>query len=481
MQKPKLGFWDIWNMSFGFLGIQFGFALQGSTMSRIFETLGASKDNIPMLWIAAPLAGLIVQPIIGYLSDNTWHKSLGRRRPFFLLGAILSSIALIFMPFSSEVWMAAGLLLVLDASINISMEPFRALVADKLPDSQRSYGFVVQTLIIGVGTWIASNLPKFLNDILDISNEAAPGVVPDSVKIAFMVGAAVFMISILVTIFTTKEYTPTEMAAFEDAGEPEEKKGMWATITSTYALMPVIMKKLGVVQFFSWFAFFAMWTLANPALTEHIYNAPKPDVTQFAQLDSSDKVLLDVNQTTLFLDQDYADDYRIQDKAYNEASDDVGAKMGIYGLSSMAFALLLTFYTAYKSINRKVVHMVSLILGAIGFLLMYYIPGQPEYLTLCFALIGIAWGSILSMPYAMLSSSVASNKMGLMMGVFNMFIVIPQIIAALSGVVFLYNLIGDETIHAMTIAGIFLLLAAASNLLIKNKKAITYQPSIADE
>lgn len=481
MQKPKLGFWDIWNMSFGFLGIQFGFALQGSTMSRIFETLGASKDDIPMLWIAAPLAGLIVQPIIGYLSDHTWHKTLGRRRPFFLLGAILSSIALLFMPFSSEVWMAAGLLLVLDASINISMEPFRALVADKLPESQRSYGFVVQTLIIGVGTWVASNLPKFLNNTLDISNEAAPGVVPDSVKIAFGVGALVFITSILVTIFTTKEYTPEQMAAFDDAGEPEKKKGMWATISGTYALMPLIMKKLGVVQFFSWFAFFAMWTLANPALTEHIYDAPKPDVKDFAQLDNSDNVLLDANQVTLFLNQAQADAYKAQDKAYNEASDDVGSKMGIYGLSSMAFALLLTFYTAYNSINRKIVHMGSLILGGAGFLLMFFIPGEPDYLILCFALVGIAWGSILSMPYAMLSSSVDSSKMGLMMGVFNMFIVIPQIIAALGGVVLLHNLIGEKSIHAMTIAGIFLILAALSNLLITNKKAITYQPSITNE
>jgi maltose/moltooligosaccharide transporter len=481
MQKPKLGFWDIWNMSFGFLGIQFGFALQGSTMSRIFETLGASKDEIPMLWIAAPLAGLIVQPLIGYWSDNTWNKTLGRRRPFFLLGAILSSIALLFMPFSSTIWMAAGLLLVLDASINISMEPFRALVADKLPESQRSYGFVVQTLIIGVGTWIASNLPKFMNNTLNFSNEAAPGVVPDSVKVAFGVGALVFITSILVTIFTTKEYSPEELAQFDDAGEPEEKQGMWKTISSTYALMPDIMKKLGVVQFFSWFAFFAMWTLANPALTQHIYNAPKPDVEAFAQLDDSDNALLDANQATLFLDQANAEDYRTQDKAYNEASDDVGSKMGIYGLSSMAFALLLTFYTAYKSINRKFVHMLSLALGSVGFLLMFYIPGEPDYLIICFSLIGIAWGSILSMPYAMLSSSVDSSKMGLMMGVFNMFIVIPQIIAALGGVVLLSSLIGDKPIHAMTVAGVFLLLAAISNFLITEKRAITYQRSITNE
>lgn len=482
MKKPKLGFWDIWNMSFGFLGIQFGFALQGSTMSRIFETLGANKDDIPFLWIAAPLAGLIVQPIIGYLSDNTWHKTLGRRRPFFLLGAILSSIALLLMPYSSAVWMAAGLLLVLDASINISMEPFRALVADKLPDSQRSYGFVVQTLIIGVGTWVASNLPKWMNNGLDISNQAAPGVVPDSVKVAFGVGAFVFITSILVTIFTTKEYSPEEMARFDDADSHDEKKGMLATILGTYKLMPKIMKKLGVVQFFSWFAFFAMWTLANPALTSHIYNAPKPDVKDFAFVDENDDVVYDgegTDRVVRFLDEQSRVKYQTEDKAYNEASDDVGSKMGIYGLTSMAFALLLTLYTAYRRINRKYVHVFSLLCGAAGFIMMFYSPGNPDNLYISFGLIGIAWGSILSMPYAMLSSAVAASKMGLMMGVFNMFIVIPQIIAAVGGVVFLHKLIGEETIHAMTVAGVMLAIAALSNFLITDKKAITYTPENA--
>jgi len=486
MQKPKLGFWNIWNMSFGFLGIQFGFALQGSTMSRIFETLGADKDEIPLLWIAAPLAGLIVQPIIGYMSDNTWHKTLGRRRPFFLAGAILSSIALLLMPYSSAVWMAAGLLLVLDASINISMEPFRALVADKLPESQRSYGFVVQTLIIGIGTWVASNLPKWVNTTLKISNEAPSGVVPDSVKVAFGVGAFVFITAILVTIFTTKEYSPEELAQFDDASpEPEEKMGMWKTIVGTYALMPLIMKKLGVVQFFSWFAFFAMWTLANPALTSHIYNASKPDVLAFAQTkldDNNEKVALrNEDNEIMFLTDTAKAEYIQQDKSYNDASDDVGANMGIYGLTSMLFALALTFYTAYYSINRKYIHMVSLILGGIGFLYMFFIPGEPDKLIVSFSLIGIAWGSILSMPYAMLSSSVASHKMGLMMGVFNMFIVIPQIIAAVGGVVFLQKLIGEEAIHAMTVAGIFLIIAALSNLLILDKKAITYEPVIEND
>ena len=245
-------------------------------MSRIFQTLGAGKDEIPMLWIAAPLTGLIVQPIIGYLSDRTWNPRFGRRRPFFLIGAISSSIALVFMPYSSALWMAAGFLWMLDASINISMEPFRALVADKLPNSQRSYGFVVQTLIIGVGTWVASNLPAIVTE-LGVSNEAPEGMVPDSVRTAFFIGAVVFISTILYTIFTTKEYPPEDIEAFEEAkksnsGFMNGLKEIFQSISS----MPLVMKKLGLVQFFSWFAFFTMWSFATPALTEHVFNATDP-------------------------------------------------------------------------------------------------------------------------------------------------------------------------------------------------------------
>ena len=255
-QKPKLSFWQIWNMSFGFLGIQFGFALQGGFMSRIFQTLGAEKEAIPMLWIAAPLTGLLVQPIIGYLSDRTWHPKLGRRRPYFLIGAILSSLALFFVPYSPYLWVAAGFLWVLDASINISMEPFRALVADKLNDEQRSYGFVVQTLIIGIGTWIASNLPWVVTK-LGVSNEAGPGVVPPSVKIAFAIGAFVFIASILYTIFTTSEYPP-------DESKLENKQNSFVKDIFTSILkMPSTMKKLGIIQFFSWFAFFCDVEFSN--------------------------------------------------------------------------------------------------------------------------------------------------------------------------------------------------------------------------
>jgi maltose/moltooligosaccharide transporter len=450
MEKRKLGFWEIWNMSFGFLGIQFGFALQGGFMSRIFQTLGAEKDAIPLLWIAAPLTGLIVQPIIGYLSDKTWHPKLGRRKPFFLIGAILSSLALFFVPNSPALWVAAGLLWVLDASINVSMEPFRALVADKLPNSQRSYGFVMQTLIIGIGTWIASNLPWIVNQ-LGVSNEAGPGEVPMSVKLAFAIGALVFFGSILYTIFTTKEYPPEDLEKFH--AEKTETNFISDTLKSIRE-MPSTMKKLGVIQFFSWFAFFTMWSMATPALTEHVFKAPAPIEKTYDLTDAAQKTVYDAANLR-----------------YQDAANLVGSAMGIYGLSSMGFALLLTFYTATNKINRKFIHLASLVLGGLGFIWMYY--ATPDTLKFSFVLIGISWGSILSMPYAMLSSSVNPKKMGMMMGLFNMFIVIPQIVAALGGINILYKFIGEETIHAMTLAGISLIIAGFCNLLITDKNAIS--------
>ncbi len=453
MKKRALGFWEIWNMSFGFLGIQFGFALQGGFMSRIFQTLGAEKDAIPLLWIAAPLTGLLVQPIIGYLSDRTWSVKWGRRRPYFLIGAILSSLALFFVPHSPTLWVAAGFLWILDASINISMEPFRALVADKLPNSQRSYGFVIQTLIIGIGTWIASNLPWLVSQ-LGVSDAAPQGVVPMSVKIAFAIGAAVFLISILYTVFTTTEYPPEDMEEFEK--EKSKKNQFIPDILNNIGNMPLTMKKLGLIQFFSWFAFFTMWSLANPALTEHVFNTPAPIEAAFDMTISAQAQAFDIANT-----------------AFQKSSNLVGSAMGIYGLSSMAFALILAFYTSKRRINRKYVHLGSLILGGLGFLYMYY--ATPETLKYSFILIGIAWGSILSMPYAMLSSSVDPKKMGVIMGIFNMFIVIPQIIAALGGINFVSSLLGEETISAMTVAGISLIIAGLCNLLIVNKDAISYQ------
>jgi len=419
-------------------------------MSRIFQTLGASTEDIPGLWLAAPLTGLLVQPIIGFLSDNTWSPKYGRRKPYFLIGAILASFALILMPNSPTLWMAAGLLWILDSSINISMEPFRALVADKLPESQRSYGFILQTLIIGIGTWVASNLPWFVNK-LGVSNEAAAGVVPPSVKIAFLIGAVVFFGSILYTIFTTKEYPPEDMEVFL---EEKKNSNFFKDLASSYSLMPKTMWQLGVVQFFSWFAFFTMWSMATPALTEHVYKAPIPVEKNYNMNDEVQK-----------------SEFSKANKSYQDAADLVGSNMGTYGLSSMVFALLLTFYTAKRKINRRFIHFISLVLGGIGFLYMHF--ASTDTLIYSFILIGFSWGSILSMPYAMLSSSVDPKKMGLMMGLFNMFIVMPQIIAALGGVNYLSHLIGKETISSMTLAGISLVIAGFSNFLITDKNAIS--------
>ncbi len=435
-EKKKLSFWQIWNMSFGFLGIQFGFALQGGFMSRIFQTLGADKDAIPLLWIAAPLTGLIVQPIVGYLSDRTWHPKFGRRKPFFFLGAVFSTIALFFAPYSAALWMAAGALWILDASINISMEPFRALVADKLPESQRSYGFVVQTLIIGIGTWIASNLPWLMTQ-LGAANTAEPGMVPESVRYAFALGALVLFSSILYTILTTEEYPPEDLNTFEQ--EKSLKKGFLAGLKEIIHLivtMPTVMKQLGLVQFFSWFAFFTMWSFATPAITEHIFEATDPSSA-----------------------------------AYNNAADRVGNYLGTYGLVSMFFALILSIVASKVKINRRLLHMGSLFAGGLGFILIYFIQ-DPWMLHICFALVGISWASILSMPYAMLSGTVEPKKMGVYMGIFNMFIVLPQIVASLGGINFLYKLLfGEEVIYTMVLAGVLLILAGFANLLISDRQA----------
>lgn len=427
--KNRLSFWQIWNMSFGFLGIQFGFALQGGNMSRIFQTLGATPDELPGLWIAAPLTGLLVQPIIGYLSDRTWHPRWGRRRPFFLVGAILSSFALFFMPFSSALWMAAGFLWILDASINISMEPFRALVADKLPEGQRNFGFVIQTLIIGIGTWIASNLPWMVTQ-LGVSNEAPSGEIPDSVFYSFAIGAVVFLLTILITVFTTDEDPPQDLAQFEK--DKQNSAGFVAGLQEIFqsiAGMPKVMLQLGIVQFFSWFAFFTMWSFATPALTESVFEAPNP--------------------------LPEAVDFEVASALFNNAANEVSSAMGVYGLSSMVFALLLAFYTSRFKINRRWIHAISMAIGGVGFAGMLALdPSTSSNLGWCFACIGIAWGSILSMPYAMLSSAISPQKMGVYMGVFNMFIVLPQIVAALGGITWLNDLFySGEISGTMQLAG----------------------------
>ena len=446
MAQKRLSFWQIWNMSFGFLGIQFGFALQGGFMSSIFQNLGASKDELPGLWIAAPLTGLLVQPIIGYLSDRTWSPRWGRRRPYFLIGAVLSTLALFFVPSSPTLWVAAGFLWILDASINISMEPFRALVADKLPDEQRSYGFVAQTLIIGIGTWVASNLP-WLVSTLGVSTTAPEGEIAPSVHWAFAIGAVVFMASILWTVFTTTEEPPADMEAFQEHRRKTAGiSGALREITSSFQYMPSVMWKLGLVQFFSWFAFFTMWNFATPALAEFVYGAAMP--------------------------AEGALNYLAEKAAYNEAVATVGSSMGMYGLSSMAFAFLLTLYTSKRAINRRLVHLLSLAAGGAGFLLMTTATAETDGLiNVGFALVGIAWGSILSMPYAILSSEVDPAKMGITMGVFNMFIVIPQIVAAVGGINWAYKtFFGDAIINTLVLAGACLMLGAVSSLILPAKK-----------
>ncbi|MGF1732769.1 MFS transporter [Photobacterium kasasachensis] len=438
MEKPRLSFWQIWNMSFGFMGIQFGFGLQNANVSRIFETLGASIDQIPILWIAAPLTGLLVQPIIGYFSDRTW-TGLGRRRPYFLFGAVASSVALIVMPYSPYLWVAAGMLWILDASINISMEPFRALVADNLPSEQRTQGFAVQTFFIGVGSVVASAMPYLLTNVFDVSNTAPAGEVPPSVKITFICGAVVFIGSILWTVIRTKEYSPQELAKFNNEQfEPEEKANLKEIITDIKA-MPKTMVQLAVVQFFSWFALFAMWIYTTSAVTSHI----------FGTTDTSSVV-------------------------YNEGADWVGLCFATYnGISALAaFALP---WLAQRT-SRKFVHSLSLIIGGLSLASISLIE-TPSMLMLNMVGIGLAWASILCMPYAILAGALPAKKMGFYMGVFNFFIVLPQILAA--GVLGFFTrwAFGGNTMMAIVLGGASMIFAGLMVSVVKDED----EPNSASE
>ena len=496
MSKPRLSFWQIWNMSFGFLGIQFGFALQNANVSRIFETLGASIDSIPILWIAAPVTGLIIQPIIGHMSDKTWNK-LGRRRPFFLVGALFASAAIIFMPNSPTLWVAAGMLWIMDASINISMEPFRAFVGDMLPSEQRTVGFSMQSFFIGIGAIVASALPYMMTNWFGIANTAGPGEIPDSVKFSFYIGGAVFLLAVLYTVFSTKEYSPEEIKKFSD----EEKKlsqsktsianlisasafnkngliwifvglvgsailhfllhendfglyvlfvgsiifgllqlvagfftsqnktsGGLVSILNDLYKMPKTMKQLAVVQFFSWFALFAMWIYTTPAVTHHIYGATDPS-----------------------------------SELYNQGADWVGVLMAVYNgfAAVMAFAIMWIA----KLTNRKTVHMISLIIGGISFASFYFIK-DPNLLLVSELGIGLAWASILAMPYAILAGSLPAEKMGVYMGIFNFFIVIPQITAAAILGFFVKNIVGGEAIYALLLGGASMIIAGLFTLIV---------------
>ncbi|GLS90816.1 hypothetical protein GCM10007916_18830 [Psychromonas marina] len=406
------------------MGIQFGFGLQNANVSRIFETLGASIDQIPILWLAAPITGLLVQPIVGYMSDRTW-TFLGRRRPYFLIGAIFSSIALIILPNSPYLWIAAGMLWMLDASINISMEPFRALVADNLPSKQRTQGFAVQTFFIGVGSVIASSMPYILTNWFDIANTAPAGVIPPSVKISFYAGAAVFLGAVMWTVFRTREYSPEELAAFDGvpaAPKEEVKKAGLLTMFTDMKIMPTTMKQLAVVQFFSWFALFAMWIYTTSAVTGHIYGSS----------DASSAL-------------------------YNEGADWVGLCFAMYNGVSAIAAFTLPWLAARTS--RKFIHAICLLIGGISLASMALVQ-SPNMLMLNMVGIGFAWASILCMPYAILAGSIPSNKMGFFMGVFNFSIVIPQILAAGILGFLTQHFFGGNAMYALVLGGVSMALAA---------------------
>lgn len=429
--KPKLSFWQLWNMSFGFFGIQFGFALQNANTSRIFSTLGASADDLPLFWLAAPITGLLVQPIIGYLSDNTWHPYWGRRRPFFFIGAILASTALFLMPNSSVLWMAVAVLWLMDASINISMEPFRAFVGDKLNTEQQTAGFAMQTFFIGCGAVIASLLPTIFSDYLGVSNSATNGSIPDSVRYAFYAGGAIYLLSVMWTVFTTKEFPPESLEKFK--AERAESKGLKNAIIDIlggFGKMPKTMIQLAVVQFFSWIALFAMWIYTTSAIADNVY------------------------QTT-----------DAQSAAFQDAGNYVGIMFAVYsGVSALA-AFILPILA--KKTSRKFVHMLCLIIGGLSLTSIFLITTK-ELLIYPMIGIGIAWASILTMPYAILAGSLPSHKMGYYMGVFNFFVVIPQIVSGLVLGFFTQHFFNGHTVKTIMLGGICMIIAGFLTLFVKD-------------
>lgn len=437
MQKRRLSFWEIWNMSFGFLGIQMGFALQNANASRILQIFGADVHELSWFWLVAPLTGLIVQPIIGYYSDRTW-TSLGRRKPFFLTGAILAAIGLILMPNADwfiailpSLWVGAGMLFIMDASINVAMEPFRALVADKLPSDQRTLGFSVQTVLIGIGAVIGSWLPYALTNWFDISNRTIVGEVPLNLLLSFVIGAAILVISILVTVFTTTEYSPEELEKMDDHVEDEiadDEKSSLLDIFSDFRKMPHTMKQLSWVQFFSWFGLFGMWVFSVPAIAHHIYGLPLSDSSS---------------------------------ATYQDAGDWVGILFGVYNAVSAVFAFFLPAIAL--KIGRKATHTVSLLIGGVGLLSVYIMPDE-NWLILSMLAIGIGWASILAMPYAILAGSIPAKKMGVYMGIFNFFIVIPQIINALIGGLMVKYLYAGNPIYALITSGVSIIIAGLLTL-----------------
>ena len=445
--KPKLSRAAIWNMSIGFLGIQCGFGLQNANASRILQTFGADVHQLSWFWLVAPITGLIVQPLIGHYSDKTWTK-FGRRRPYFLLGAILASIGLILLPnaslfaaFIPILWVGAGMLMIMDASINIAMEPFRALVADKLPSEQRTMGFSIQTVIIGIGAVIGSWLPYVMAEWFGVANTSADGGVPMNLILSFVFGAVILMATILWTVLTTEEYSPEEQAAFAGEKVEENNEGL-SSIIKDFLAMPKTMKQLGLVQFFSWFALFSMWVFTTPALAQHVWGLA-PDDTHSA--------------------------------AFNVAGDFVGPIFGTYNLVAMFYAFLLP--TIAAKIGRKGTHAFSLVCGGLGLMSILLItsPEMKNYLHLSMVGVGMAWGSILAMPYAILAGSIPLKKMGIYMGIFNFFITLPQILNGVIGgpiVKYFYN---DNAIYAIIAAGVIMILGAVAVMFVEDKDDVVTQ------
>ncbi len=443
--KPRLSLAQIFFMSFGFLGIQFGFALQNGNTSRILRSFGADVEQLPMFWIVAPLVGMIVQPLIGHYSDRTWNR-FGRRKPYFLAGALLSSAALVFLPNSGSVssivpalWIGAGMVMIMDASFNVAMEPFRALVADNLPDTQRTSGFAVQTFLIGVGAVVGSELPSFLARN-GFSQEAGASGVADNIRYAFYIGAAVFVGAILVTVFKSKEYPPAEYEKYHGKNEAAAKAGI-SEIFKDFAKMPRTMKQLGLVQFFSWFALFSMWVFTTDAVATHVYG----------------------------LTGDYA-----KSVEYNSAGNIVSSAFGTYNLVAAVYALFLPVVAKY--LGRKGTHAFSLIAGGVGLISIYFIK-DPTMLRYSMIGIGLAWSSILAMPYVILSGSIPPGKLGIYMGIFNFFITLPQIINGICGGWIVKHIYNGQPIYAIVLAGFFMICAAISVLFVYDEGAIKIKES----
>jgi maltose/moltooligosaccharide transporter len=438
--KPHFDFLQILSLSMGFLGIQFGYALQNANASRILQTFGADIEQLSWFWLAAPITGMIIQPIIGHYSDHTWTR-LGRRRPYFLVGSILAAIALILMPNAGvfanilpAMFIGAGFLMIMDASFNVAMEPFRALVADMLPADQSTLGFSIQTFLIGIGAVIGSWLPYVLGNWIGIPKVATNGGIPDNVKFSFYIGAVVMIITILWTVFSTKEYSPEELERF-NAGSNRliEEKSKFTDIFKDIAAMPKTMQQLGVVQFFSWIALFGMWVFTTPAVAQHVYGLAVTDTKSLQ---------------------------------YQDAGNWVGIIFGVYNGVAMIYALLLPAI-AHK-IGRKLTHSISLIAGAIGLLSIYFITNPT---TLIYSMIGVgmAWGSILSMPYAILAPALPVRKMGIYMGIFNIFITVPQIVNGVFGGMIVKRFFDSQAIFALIMSGGFLIIAAISVLWVEDK------------